>query len=570
MVTFQDFLSQMMSMGKQGESVQGMPLMAIDPTILSTLQQEYVAKVQAIMAGAGGVLPPDKRFASPSWKEQPWSNTAALYALNREFMLKMIDAVEMKLSGGAEGKALELANQRMKFFAEQALDAMSPSNFLATNPDAQEHIRQTSGKSLQEGLNNLMGDLQRGRMLQTDESQFEVGKNLAVTPGNVVFRNELIELICYTPITTKVFEKPLLMVPPCINKFYILDLQPENSLVQYLVSQGHQVFMLSWRNIQKEQGHLTWNDYLVDGVHAAIAKVQSLTKQKTINALGFCVGGTLLSAGLAALAAKDEHPVASLTLLTTLLDFSQPGILGLFIDEQHCSMRDTALAKGGVMQGKELATTFSFLRPNDLVWNYVVNNYLKGETPPAFDLLYWNADSTNLPGPMFTWYLRHMYLNNDLRVAGKLSGAGQPLDLGAIQCPAFVYGSKEDHIVPWEAAYEGTRLLGGPTKFVLGASGHIAGVINPAAKNKRNFWRVNELSAAPKKPVKKNTSSGPLKMATAGDWFDKAELVPGSWWGEWNNWLSSFSGREVLAKSLSTSKAKSLGAAPGSYVRERA
>jgi polyhydroxyalkanoate synthase subunit PhaC len=566
MVTIQDFLSQMLSMSKQGESVT--PMMAIDPAILVTLQQEYLARVQEIISGNTAATSNDKRFSSASWQSQPWSNTAALYALNREFMLKMIDSVEMSASGAAgtsNPKAMEQASNRMKFFAEQALDAMSPSNFLATNPEAQEHIRATSGKSLQEGLTNLMGDLQRGRMLQTDETKFEVGKNLAVTPGKVVFRNELMELICYTPSTKKVFERPLLMVPPCINKFYILDLQPENSLVQYLVSQGHQVFMVSWRNILEEQGHLTWDDYLESGVHAAIAKVQAISKQETINALGFCVGGTLLSAGVAALAANDEHPIESLTLLTTLLDFSNPGILGLFIDEQHCAMRDATLANGGVMQGKELATTFSFLRPNDLVWNYVVNNYLKGETPPAFDLLYWNADSTNLPGPMFTWYLRHMYLENELRIPGKLAGAGAPIDLNAITCPAFVYGSKEDHIVPWEAAYEGTRLLGGATEFVLGASGHIAGVINPAVKNKRNFWRTPVESTTKKKSAKRKTSEKP----PAGEWLASAQTVPGSWWGHWNEWLSQFAGATIDAKLISSTKAKSLGAAPGDYVKQR-
>jgi polyhydroxyalkanoate synthase subunit PhaC len=563
MVTLQDFLTQMMSMNKQGESA--MPMMAIDPSTLATLQQEYLARVQVIMSGGAETTKSDKRFSSATWQTQPWSSTAALYALNREFMLKMIDSVETSALAGNTPKAMAQASSRMKFFAEQALDAMSPSNFLATNPEAQEHIRATSGKSLQEGLSNLMGDLQRGRMLQTDETKFEVGRNLAVTPGKVVFRNELIELICYTPSTAKVFERPLLMVPPCINKFYILDLQPENSLVQYLVSQGHQVFMVSWRNILAEQGHLTWDDYLESGVHAAISKVRSISKQKTINALGFCVGGTLLSAGVAALAAKNEYPIESLTLLTTLLDFSNPGILGLFIDEQHCAMRDATLGEGGVMQGKELATTFSFLRPNDLVWNYVVNNYLKGETPPAFDLLYWNADSTNLPGPMFTWYLRHMYLENELRVPGKLTGAGEPIDLSSITCPAFVYGSKEDHIVPWEAAFECTRLLGGPTEFVLGASGHIAGVINPAAKNKRNFWRAPfELAL-----VKRATKAKRATKQSASDWLSTAETVPGSWWGQWNGWLSKFAGASVDAKSLSSSKTKSLGAAPGEYVKER-
>jgi polyhydroxyalkanoate synthase subunit PhaC len=563
MVTFQDFLSQIMSMNNQGQSPA--PMAAIDPGTLQSLQQEYLTRVQQVMAGKAEIPTGDKRFSASSWQAHPWSNTAALYALNREFMLKMIDSMEMSVPGAVSAKAIAQASQRVRFFAEQALDAMSPSNFLATNPEAQEHIRATSGKSLQEGLSNLMGDMQRGRMLQTDESQFEVGRNLAVTPGKVVFRNELIELICYAPTTVKVFERPLLMVPPCINKFYILDLQPENSLVQYLVAQGHQVFMVSWRNILAEQGHLTWDDYLESGVHAAISKVQAITKQKTINALGFCVGGTLLSAGVAALAAKGEHPIESITLLTTLLDFSNPGILGLFIDEQHCAMRESTLAKGGVMQGKELATTFSFLRPNDLVWNYVVNNYLKGETPPAFDLLYWNADSTNLPGPMFTWYLRNMYLENDLRVPGKLSGAGQAIDLRKIKCPAFVYGSKEDHIVPWEAAYESVHLLGGPTEFVLGASGHIAGVINPAVKNKRNFWSAPAGNAPTKKAAKGKPSAKPLASA----WLAAAQTVPGSWWGQWNSWLSKFAGAPVATKALSSAKVKSLGAAPGQYVKER-
>jgi polyhydroxyalkanoate synthase subunit PhaC len=564
MIAFQEFLAQIMSSG--GQSTLGLPIAGIDPTVLSKLQSDYVTKVQAIMAGQLGSVEIDKRFSGATWASQPWSNTAALYALNREFMLKMVDAAEVTAIGATDKKSSAQAAQRMRFFAEQALDAMAPSNFLATNPEAQEHIRATSGKSLQEGLSNLMGDLQRGRILQTDESKFEVGKNLAVTPGKVVFRNELIELLCYTPATPQVFERPLLMVPPCINKFYILDLQPENSLVQYLVSLGHQVFMVSWRNIQDAQGHLTWDDYLQDGVQTAIAKVQSITKQKTINALGFCVGGTLLSAGVAALAAKDEHPLESLTLLTTLLDFSNPGILGMFIDEQHCAMRDSALGQGGVMQGKELATTFSFLRPNDLVWNYVVNNYLKGETPPAFDLLYWNADSTNLPGPMFTWYLRHLYLENELRQPGKVIGAGQPIDLGLIQCPAFVYGSKEDHIVPWEAAYEGTHLLGGPTQFVLGASGHIAGVINPAVKNKRNFWR------APSAPslAKKSVGTRKAKKLAPALWFEQAESVPGSWWTQWSDWLGGFSGKRVVSKTIPAEKAKSLGAAPGEYVKHRA
>jgi polyhydroxyalkanoate synthase subunit PhaC len=543
-----------------------LPGFSIAPEKLLALQQEYLSKVQAITqtpstgAGISGTpaLNLDKRFSSPGWSAQPWASTAALYSLNREFMMKMVEAVS--LSGLGEKHTVAMAQERLKFFTEQALDAMAPSNFLATNPEAQEHIRQTSGQSLKAGLTNLIEDLNKGRMSQSDESRFVVGDNLAVTPGKVVFRNELIELICYTPTTDTVFEKPILMVPPCINKFYILDLQPENSLVQYLVSQGHQVYMCSWKNVQEDQGELTWDDYLESGVMQAIAQTSALSGQKTINALGFCVGGTLLSAGLAALASRGEEPVASLTLLTTLLDFSQPGVLGLFIDEQHCAMRDASLGKGGVMQGKELATTFSFLRPNDLVWNYVVNNYLKGERPAAFDLLYWNADSTNLPGPMFAWYLRHMYLQNELIQPNKLTGAGEPLDLSTIRCPAYIYGSRDDHIVPWQAAYQSTQLLGGETRFVLGASGHIAGVINPAAKNKRNFWRAASKS-----------KKSPMAPPSGSDqWLNAAQEVPGSWWSDWQQWLEGYSGKSVHVKAIKSVKAKSLGSAPGTYVKQRA
>lgn len=515
----------------------------IEPSALLELQNEYLARINALMASS--VTTPvsaDKRFASADWSAQPWDKTAGLYALNREFMLRMASLV----------KGSAATTDRVRFFAEQMLDAASPSNFLATNPEAQRLMIETSGESIKKGLENLLGDMQRGRMLQSDESGFEVGKNLGVTAGKVVFRNDLIELICYTSTANQVFERPLLMVPPCINKFYILDLQPENSLVNYMVSQGHQVYMLSWRNAQKEQEHLSWDDYLQQGVLPAITQVQTLSKQKTINALGFCVGGTLLSACLAALAARDEHPVESLTLLTTLLDFSHPGILGIFIDEQHCAYREQTLANGGLMSGKELATTFSFLRPNDLVWNYLVNNYLKGETPPAFDLLYWNADSTNLPGPMFTWYLRNLYLNNKLCEPAALLGMGEPLDLGAIVCPAFIYGSKDDHIVPWQSAYASTQLLGGEIEFALGASGHIAGVINPAHKNKRNYWLSKQMPESPE------------------DWFDSAHAVPGSWWNHWNDWLSPYAGRKVSAKTLPSVKLKSLGAAPGTYVLQRA
>jgi len=421
------------------------------------------------------------------------------------------------------------------------------------NPEAQRRLIETQGESLKVGLENLLGDLQKGHMSQTDEAAFEVGRNVATSPGAVVFENALIQLVQYAPSTPQVGTRPLLMVPPCINKFYILDLQPDNSMVAYAVSKGHTVFMLSWRNVGPDLGHLTWDDYLEKGLFEAIRVTREISGSDTINALGFCVGGTLLATALAALAARGERPVAALTLMTTLIEFSDPGILGIFIDEPTVALRERTLGQGGILPGQDLATTFSFLRPNDLVWNYYVNNYLKGERPPAFDLLYWNSDSTNLPGPMYTWYLRHMYLQNDLRKPDVLTCGGQPIDLRRIDLPTFVFGAREDHIVPWRAAYEGSRLLEGPVQYVLGASGHIAGAINPASKNKRSYW------------------TGPRPGPSADDWFAQAVEKPGSWWNEWSAWLAGFQGpMKPAPKALGSREHKPTEPAPGSYVKAKA
>jgi polyhydroxyalkanoate synthase subunit PhaC len=338
--------------------------------------------------------------------------------------------------------------------------------------------------------------------------------------------------------------------------------------VAYTVAQGHTVFMLSWRNAGPSLGHLTWDDYLLKGPIEAIRVVQEISGVAKINMLGFCVGGTILCSALAALASKGIHPAASVTLLTTLLEFSVPGVLGIFIDEQHVQMREQGIGKGGLLEGKELASTFSFLRPNDLVWNYVINNYLKGEKPAAFDLLFWNSDATNLPGPMFAWYLRHMYLQNDLKTPGTLNCLGQALDLGSIQCPVFVYGSREDHIVPWEGAYASTQLLKGPVTFVLGASGHIAGVINPAAKNKRSHWSSPVSKPRAKSAKASSDSAFPANHET---WFEQAEERAGSWWPLWAEWLGHYKTGDVSApRQLGTAKFKPLEAAPGRYVNVRA
>jgi len=380
-----------------------------------------------------------------------------------------------------------------------------------------------------------------------------VGRNVGTSKGAVVFRNDVIELLQYEPTTPTVGARPLLLVPPFINKYYILDLQPENSFVGHAVSRGHTVFLVSWINAQAEHSTLTWDDYLERGIFEAIETVREIGRSETINALGFCVGGTILATALAALAARGERPVESLTLMTTLLDFEEPGVLGVFIDPAQVAWREQTLGSGGLMTGQELSTTFSALRPNDLVWNYVVANYLKGESPPPFDLLYWNSDGTNLPGPLYCWYLRHMYLQNELRVPGALTCAGERIDLRAIDLPTFLFGAREDHIVPWRAAYASTRVLSNELRFVLGASGHIAGAINPASKNKRSYWVGESLPPSP------------------DDWLAAATERPGSWWNDWAAWLERFKGESRPApRSLGDAAHPPLAPAPGTYVKMKA
>ena len=401
----------------------------------------------------------------------------------------------------------------------------------------------------------MLHDLQQGHVSMTDESLFEVGKNVATTEGAVVFENELFQLIEYKPLTAKVYEKPFLLVPPCINKFYILDLQPENSLIRYAVSQGHRTFVVSWRNPDASLAQKTWDDYVQDAAIKAIAVTQEIAGAKTINALGFCVGGTILGTALAVLAARGEKPVASATFLTALLDFTDTGILDVFIDEAFVKYREQEMGKGGLLKGQDLSSTFSFLRPNDLVWNYVVGNYLKGETPPPFDLLYWNSDSTNLPGPFYAWYLRNTYLENKLVKPGQAVVCGEKIDLRKLDLPVYIYGSREDHIVPIGGAYASTQVLPGKKRFVMGASGHIAGVINPPAAKKRSHW-LREDGKFPK---------------SQAEWQAGATEQAGSWWTDWSQWLASQAGKQIPApKAYGKGKFKALEAAPGRYVKAKA
>jgi polyhydroxyalkanoate synthase len=525
-----------------------LPQITFSPTKLQELQQQYLTESAALWNQSmdKSAIGKDRRFSAPSWPQNPLTAySAAAYLLTSRTLMGLADAVE----GDEKTRA------RIRFAIEQWTAASAPSNFLAMNADAQKRAIETKGESIAKGLKNLMHDMQQGHVSMTDESLFEVGKNVATTEGAVVFENELFQLIEYKPLTAKVYERPFLLVPPCINKYYILDLQPENSLIRYAVAEGHRTFVVSWRNPDASLGHKTWDNYIEDAAIKAIAVTQEITGAKQINALGFCVGGTILSTALAVLAARGEKPVASLTLLTTLLDFADTGIIDIFVDEAMVAYREKQMGSGGLLPGGDLASTFSFLRPNDLVWNYVVGNYLKGETPPPFDLLYWNSDSTNLPGPFYAWYLRNTYLENRLISPGKATVCGAKIDLRGLDMPAYIYGSREDHIVPIGGAYASTQHLPGKKRFVMGASGHIAGVINPPAKKKRSYW----------------TSDATQFPRDAAQWIAGAQEHPGSWWTDWSAWLKGFAGKQVAApKAYGKGNYQALEPAPGRYVKTRA
>jgi len=522
-----------------------LPQLSFDNEKLIEIQGNYLRDATELW-NAGLKSDPkldDKRFQGPAWEHNPLASfAAAIYLLNTKTLMEMTDALHTDTKTQA----------RVKYAVEQLAAAASPSNYLALNAEAQQKIIDTKGESLTKGIQNLLHDISQGHVSMTDESQFTVGENVATTEGNVLFENEFFQLIEYTPQTLKVHTTPLLLVPPCINKFYILDLQPKNSLIKFCVDQGFRTYVVSWANPKEELAHATWDDYVQKGVIKAIEVVKEIANVPKINTLGFCVGGTLLTSALAVLAQEKRELVQSATLLTALINFEHTGILDVFIDESFVKFREIEFANGGLMQGKDMASTFSFLRPNDLVWNYVVGNYLKGETPPAFDLLYWNSDSTNLAGPMYAWYLRNTYLENNLIVPNKATICGQPVDLNLINLPMYIYGSKEDHIVPIDAAYASTHLFKGKKRFVMGASGHIAGVINPPANKKRSFWT----GPATKFPASLKT------------WLNTATEHPGSWWTDWSQWLAGHSGAQINApKKAGLGGYKPIESAPGRYVK---
>lgn len=485
----------------------------------------------------------DRRFRASEWRESPYFDyLARSYLLTAQWLREIVDAARLD----------PRLRRKLDFFTRQFIDAMSPANFPWSNPEAIRLAAETGGESVARGLRNLAADLGKGMISMCDDSAFEVGRNLAITPGAVIYENDFMQLIQYQAATPTVFERPLVMVPPCINKYYILDLRPENSLVRYAVEAGHTVFMVSWRNMPATMGRATWDDYLEQGVIKGLDVAAEVCRAPRVNALGFCVGGTLLASALAVQRARGQERVASLTLLAAMLDFSDTGELSVFVDDDYVRKREAQFANGGVLPGRDLAITFASLRANDLIWHYVVNNYLKGRTPEPFDFLYWNADGANLPGAMYSYYVRNMYLENNLARPGRLAMCGQRVDLGTVAVPAYVLATRDDHIVPWRTAYATTRLLGGRIEFVLSASGHVAGVINPASTRRRNYWL------------------NPGGAKEADDWLAGAASQPGSWWPHWAAWLGDRAGPRVSApKRAGNRRYRQIEPAPGRYVREK-
>ena len=521
-----------------------------DPDRVRALQEHYYREQLALWLRCfgpehtdtpdAGAL--DPRFRSPEWRSLPWFDyLRQSYGLSSRWLADLVEIAQVDAH----------THRRLRFYARQLIDAMAPSNYAATNPEAIKLAIQTRGESVTRGLRNFIADSEKGRISMTDESAFEVGRNLAVTPGAVIYQNQLMQVLQYRPLTETVRQIPLVIIPPCINKYYILDLQPENSFVRFALSQGQTVFIVSWRNITPALAQTSWDDYLEDGVIRAIDVARAVCAVPKVNTLGFCVGGTLLACALAILRRKRRRPAASLTLLASMLDFSDPGDISAYVDADYVSQVEREFRNGGIFPGSHLARAFASLRANDLVWQYVVDNYLKGRTPSAFDLLYWNSDSANLAGPMYAYYLRHMYLENALPRADALTMCGAPVDLAKIDLPSYVLATEHDHIVPWFAAYSSAHLLGKNVAFVLGASGHIAGVINPVAKNRRSF-RTGPMTPSPQ------------------DWIESSREHPGSWWNHWASWIKARSGSEIPARTVLGNRTYAdIEPAPGSYVRDR-
>ena len=487
----------------------------------------------------------DKRFVDEAWQQNVFYDfLKQSYLLTSRWLQHTVRGIE-----GLDAKTQLQAD----FYTRQFVDAFAPSNFLATNPGALREAVDTGGESLRRSLDNLMGDLERGNgqlaISQTRFAAFTVGENIARSPGKVIYQTELMQLIQFEPTTPSVAKRPLLIVPPWINKYYILDLRPSNSFVRHAVEQGHTVFIVSWVNPDERHAGKRFEDYMVEGPLAAFDAIEQATGEREINLVGYCIGGTLSAATLAYMAATDDRRIASVTLVTSLTDFRDAGELQVFIDEEQLALLDKHMSRKGYLESRHMAQVFNLMRDNDLIWSYVVNNYLLGREPPAFDLLYWNADATRMPAMMHSFYLRRMYQENKLIEPGGIELRGVPIDLRRIETPAYFLSTREDHIAPWRCTYTTTQLFSGPRKFSLAMSGHIAGVVNPPSGNKYGYWTNAQLPPSP------------------DAWLENATQHQGSWWPDWYGWLKTYAGGEVAARQPGDGRLTPIEDAPGSYVR---
>jgi polyhydroxyalkanoate synthase subunit PhaC len=530
-----------------------------DPSGMVSAQMEYWRDISTLWQRMGQralgldvepVVSPersDRRFKDEAWTENPiFDFIKQSYLLSSRHLASTVPQSE----GDDDKRA-----QQLEFHTRQFVDAMSPSNFVATNPEVLRETVASGGQNLVDGLRNLLSDLKRGngqlRIKMTDLDKFKVGENIGTSAGKVVYETPLMQLIQYSPTTPQVYTRPILIMPPWINKFYILDLQPKNSFIRWAVEQGHTVFVISWVNPGSELAEKSFDDYLTEGSLAALDAIAEATGVKDVNLVGYCLGGTLLACTLAHLAAKGDKRAKSATYFASLADFSNPGELGLFIDEEHISVIESQMEKDGYLDGATMATTFNSLRANDLIWSFVVNNYLMGKEPLPFDLLYWNSDSTRMPRAMHSFYLRQMYLENRLMQPGGISLLGTPIDLRQITTPTYIVSTKDDHIAPWKSTYSVTQLYGGSTRFVLGGSGHIAGIINPPSANKYGHWINSELPPTP------------------DEWLEGATQKDGSWWTDWQKWVRRYGGKKVASRTPGDGKLEPIEDTPGRYVLVR-
>jgi polyhydroxyalkanoate synthase len=492
--------------------------------------------------------PGDRRFKDSAWQENTlFDYIKQSYLLSARWLQSTVQQVE-----GLDEKTA----RKVDFYTRQFVDAIAPSNFVMTNPEVLRATIDSQGENLVNGLKHVLEDLDRGKgrlmIRMTDLDAFKVGINIAITPGKVVFQNDLLQLIQYEPTTETVHRRPLLIIPPWINKYYILDLRPDNSFIKWAVEQGHTVFVISWVNPDEKLAQKQFEDYMLEGPLAALDAIEKATGEREVNVIGYCLGGTLLAATLAYMAVKKDDRVTSATYFVTMVDFAEAGELSVFIDEEQLTALEDRMREHGYLEGSAMATTFNMLRANDLIWSFVVNNYLLGKDPFPFDLLYWNSDSTRMPAAMHAYYLRNMYQENKLVVPGALTLDGVPIDLRKVAVPAFLLSTKEDHIAPWKSTYAATQIYTGPVKFVLAASGHIAGVINPPGRAKYGHWQNDKL---PKSP---------------DDWLAGATSFPESWWPVWDKWVAQYAGGEVKPRHPGDGKLKPIEDAPGSYVLVKA